>query len=92
MYAHTQTEVSLPWLRSLPLPSLSCTEKLRCAAQAFDPNAGLFAETDDKKLYPHPQALQMVPHAVQLFNFLGRMIGKVRWPTRFVLASCLGKQ
>ena len=42
---------------------------------------GLFAATLDNRLYPNPEAMQLVPNALQLFEFLGRMLGKVRIPT-----------
>lgn len=45
--------------------------------QGFDPNVGLFASTSDNRLYPNPEAPALVPEALQLFEFLGRMLGKV---------------
>jgi hypothetical protein len=38
---------------------------------------GLFASTSDNRLYPNPEAPALVPEAMQLFEFLGRMLGKV---------------
>ena len=45
--------------------------------QGFDPNVGLFASTSDNRLYPNPEAPALVPEALQLFEFMGRMLGKV---------------
>ena len=45
--------------------------------QGFDPYVGLFASTSDNRLYPNPEAPALVPEALQLFEFLGRMLGKV---------------
>ncbi len=46
--------------------------------QGFDPNVGLWATTSDNKMYPRPEATALVPDALPLFAFLGRMLGKVR--------------
>eukprot|EP00891_Asterochloris_glomerata_P001416 jgi/Astpho2/1416/fgenesh1_pm.00025_%23_13_t len=43
----------------------------------FNPDSGLFRATEDNRLYPNPSALRMVPHALELYEFLGRMLGKV---------------
>jgi hypothetical protein len=52
---------------------------VRChLLQGFDPNVGLFASTSDNRLYPNPEAPALVPEAMQLFEFMGRMLGKVR--------------
>lgn len=45
--------------------------------QGFDPNVGLFAATSDNRLYPNPNAAALLPEAMQLLEFLGRMLGKV---------------
>lgn len=49
----------------------------------FDPNRGVFKYTgsDDKLLYPNPNAVSVLDNSMQHFFFLGRMLGKVsRYP------------
>ena len=63
-------------------PSLSCGRSILAkhgsnSLQGFDPNVGLFASTSDNRLYPNPEAPALVPEALQLFEFMGRMLGKV---------------
>lgn len=45
----------------------------------FDPNRGFFKFTasDDKMLYPNPEAPQVNEYSQKHFFFLGRMLGKV---------------
>eukprot|EP00039_Didymoeca_costata_P013079 m.193938 g.193938 ORF g.193938 m.193938 type:complete len:971 (-) comp15670_c0_seq3:1826-4738(-) len=65
----------------------------------FDPNAGLFRESPDHRLYPNPQAMLANENAWQHFQFLGRMLGKaiydgmlVELPlARFFLTKVLGR-
>ncbi|KAL3150396.1 hypothetical protein ABBQ32_000234 [Trebouxia sp. C0010 RCD-2024] len=47
--------------------------------EGFDPNAGLFKPTSDNRLYPNPAAPGLVPNALALFEFLGRMLGKAMY-------------
>ena len=45
----------------------------------FDPNRGIFMLTasDDKMLYPNPQAPDVLENSEKHFFFLGRLLGKV---------------
>lgn len=54
-----------------------CTARRGLLLQGFDPNVGLFVATSDNRLYPNPEAPALVPEALQLLEFLGRMLGKV---------------
>jgi HECT-domain (ubiquitin-transferase) len=47
--------------------------------EGFDPEAGLFCQTTDRRLYPNPHALHAVPHAMKFIEFLGKMVGKALW-------------
>ena len=47
--------------------------------EGFDPGAGLFSQTTDRRLYPNPHAVYTVPGALRLLEFLGKMIGKALW-------------
>ena len=47
--------------------------------EGFDPEAGLFYQTTDRRLYPNPHAVRVVPEALRLLEFLGRMVGKALW-------------
>lgn len=47
--------------------------------EGFDPEAGLFNQTTDRRLYPNPHAVRAVPEALRLLEFLGRMVGKALW-------------
>ena len=53
----------------------------------FNPDSGLFRATEDNRLYPNPSALRMVPHALELYEFLGRMLGKVLYEVRYLPAE-----
>lgn len=44
--------------------------------ECFDPRIGLFKATPDEKLYPNPAAATVEPQALQLFEFIGKMVGK----------------
>jgi len=44
---------------------------------AFDPNRGFFKYTNDKLLYPCPQAKMLVEDYRKHYFFLGRILGKV---------------
>ena len=44
---------------------------------AFDPNRGFFKCTNDKLLYPSPQASLLVEDYESHYYFLGRILGKV---------------
>lgn len=44
--------------------------------QAFDPDFGLFTSTADNKLYPNPKAKMVQPQYLELFEFVGKMLGK----------------
>ena len=37
---------------------------------------GLWRATEEQELYPNPAAVRRVPHALPIFHFLGRMVGK----------------
>ena len=50
--------------------------------EGFDPNAALFKPTSDNRLYPNPAAQGLVPNAMALFEFLGRMLGKAMYEVR----------
>ena len=52
---------------------------------AFDPNRGFFQCTNDKLLYPNPQARLLVEGYTQHYYFLGRILGKVRLCVHSVL-------
>ena len=43
----------------------------------FDPNRGFFKYTNDKVLYPNPQAPALFENYTDHYYFLGRMLGKV---------------
>ena len=43
----------------------------------FDPNRGFFRNTQDRLLYPNPQAKLIVESYTQHYYFMGRMLGKV---------------
>ena len=47
-----------------------------CLTTAFDFKLGLFQETSDHKLYPATTPYASEPEQLQLFAFLGRLIGK----------------
>jgi ubiquitin-protein ligase E3 C len=47
--------------------------------EGFDPGAGLFCQTTDRRLYPNPYAVHSVPHAMKYLEFLGKMVGKALW-------------
>jgi len=44
---------------------------------AFDPNRGFFRATENKLLYPNPQANLIVENFAPHYYFLGRILGKV---------------
>lgn len=44
---------------------------------AFNPNRAFFQCTNDKLLYPNPQAKLIVDNYTQHYYFLGRVLGKV---------------
>jgi ubiquitin-protein ligase E3 C len=44
---------------------------------AFDPNRGFFKCTNDKLLYPNPQAVLLMEGYRNHYFFLGRILGKV---------------
>ena len=44
--------------------------------EAFNPDFGLFMTTAENRLYPNPNAAAMQPQWMQLFEFVGRMLGK----------------
>ena len=37
---------------------------------------GLWKATEDQELYPHPGGVRRTSHALALYHFLGRMLGK----------------
>jgi ubiquitin-protein ligase E3 C len=47
--------------------------------EGFDPGAGLFCQTTDRRLYPNPHAVHAVAHAMKYLEFLGKMVGKALW-------------
>lgn len=47
--------------------------------EGFDPGAGLFCQTTDRRLYPNPHAVHAMPHAMKYLEFLGKMVGKALW-------------
>jgi hypothetical protein len=47
--------------------------------EGFDPEAGLFCQTTDRRLYPNPHAVHAVTHAMKYIEFLGKMVGKALW-------------
>lgn len=42
----------------------------------FDPQYGLFTSTEDNQLYPNPSGPHLMPDALDVLGFLGRMLGK----------------
>ena len=46
-------------------------------SRAFDPNLGLFRHTPTQQLYPSPTSELADPNHVRLFEFVGKMLGKV---------------
>ena len=64
--------------------------------EGFDPNAALFKPTSDNRLYPNPAAQGLVPNAMALFEFLGRMLAKAMYEVRssnpsvlFAIFACI---
>ena len=47
--------------------------------EGFNPDVGLFRTTAEHKLYPNPAAAAVVPNAQQLFEFMGKMLGKAMY-------------
>ena len=47
------------------------------AKKGFDSDYGFFAATEQQELYPNPSAVVLQPRALQIINFLGRMMGTV---------------
>ena len=47
--------------------------------EGFDPEAGLFCQTTDRRLYPNPHAVHAMPLAMKYLEFLGKMVGKALW-------------
>ncbi|KAH7623971.1 hypothetical protein Ndes2526B_g01225 [Nannochloris sp. 'desiccata'] len=47
--------------------------------EGFDPGAGFFCQTTDRRLYPNPHAVHAVPQAMKYLEFLGKMVGKALW-------------
>jgi len=75
------------------------------AAQAFNPNYGLFCQTSDQLLFPNPQAETAHPWQdsvshLRLLEFLGRIVGKAIYDgilvelrlAPFFLRKMLGKE
>ncbi|XP_041360114.1 ubiquitin-protein ligase E3C-like [Gigantopelta aegis] len=50
----------------------------------FDPNRGLFQYTNDRLLYPNPQANFAVENFTKHYFFLGRMLGKALYENMLV--------
>ena len=44
--------------------------------KAYNPDGGLFLETQDRLLYPNPDSAKYVPDNLEIYSFLGRMLGK----------------
>lgn len=49
----------------------------------FDPNRGFFKYTEDRALYPNPEAGLLVENFTSHYFFLGRMLGKVITQLKF---------
>ena len=45
------------------------------AKKGFDSDYGFFAVTEQQEVYPNPSAVVLQPRALQIINFLGRMMG-----------------
>jgi ubiquitin-protein ligase E3 C len=70
-----------------------------CLKQAFTPDLGLFVSTSSQLLYPSPSEYASMPEQLDLFEFLGRIIGKALYErvlidvpfARFFLGKWLGR-
>ena len=51
-------------------------------ATAFDPNRGLFCQSDARCLYPSPSSESADPHHLRYFEFVGKMLGKAIYEVR----------
>ena len=49
------------------------------ARRAFDPQFGLFKETDQRHLYPNPSSVSSSSKHISHFEFLGRVLGKAMY-------------
>ncbi|KAK3747571.1 hypothetical protein QZH41_015811, partial [Actinostola sp. cb2023] len=50
----------------------------------FDPNIGFFKATNERLLYPNPEAKYCASNYLQHFHFLGRMLGKALYENMLV--------
>lgn len=71
-----------------------------CLRQAFDPLLGLFTSTKEQTLYPNPTKYATAQDQLELFEFLGRVVGKALYEgvlidfqfARFFLSKWISKR